>query len=262
LGAYLLGIIPLGKRLSGVTVSLTSYGQRLDTVHAAIFSILRGKYIPEQIILVVNEELSDAVKKSLRPFKKWGLRILQSENLGPHTKYFPAIREGLKFNTCLVTADDDIFYRRNWLQGLYDVHRAHPCDVVCWWAKAISFRGQTIGSYHEWPDVSNTNAAAHHFALGVGGVLYPHSMVTALLERGTSFVLTAPKNDDIWLHATAVESNHLIRQITDRFRWPLHIPGTQAVGLKHTNHLPDGNDKTVQLAYSSHALEVIRSAHG
>jgi hypothetical protein len=260
INARLLGWLPRGRRMPNVVVSLTSYGRRLETVHAAIYSILRGRCIPEQIVLVVNEDLNNGVLKSLKPFQKFGLRILRSENLGPHTKYFPLIREGLPIGASLVTADDDIYYRRNWLQQLIKVHLAHPEDVVCWWAKSIAFNGQAITSYHDWPDVSNTSAQTHHFALGVGGVLYPPTMIARLAEAGDGFCTPCPKNDDIWLHSIAVESGHKVRQVVKKLQWPRHIPGTQDGGLKHTNHLPDGNDRAVQETYTRRAIELIRKA--
>jgi hypothetical protein len=210
--------------------------------------------------LVVNEDLSEAVLRSLKPFKRFGLRILRSENLGPHTKYFPVIREGLPDGACLVTADDDIYYRRNWLKRLIKVHLVHTGDVVCWWAKSIAFNGQAVTSYHDWPDVSNTAAQTHHFALGVGGVLYPPTMIARLVAAGDGFRTPCPKNDDIWLHSTAVNSGHKVRQVVQKLQWPRHIPGTQDSGLKHTNHLPDGNDRAVQETYSPHSIELIRNA--
>jgi hypothetical protein len=260
MNAQLLGLIPMGRRLSNVTVSLTSYGVRLETVHAAIYSILRGHCIPSQIILVVNEDLTAEVLQTLKPFNKFGLRILRSENLGPHTKYYPVVREGLHFDECLVTADDDIYYRRNWLARLYAAHKAHPNNVLCWWAKSITFSGREITSYHDWPDVSNADAKASYLALGVGGVLYPPTMLVEMLAAGKGFVTPCPKNDDIWLHSIAVNSGHLIRQVTAKFQWPKHIPGTQAVGLKHFNHLPSGNDQAVKMTYSKEAINVIYAA--
>jgi hypothetical protein len=258
--ARFLGLMPKGRRMPHVVVSLTSYGHRLGTVHAAIYSILRGQYVPAEIVLVVNEDLSETVLHSLKPFKPFGLRILRSENLGPHTKYFPVIREGLPEGTCLVTADDDIYYRRDWLRRLVECHHAHPEDVVCWWAKSIGFGDQTIRSYHDWPDVSNTTAQTHHFALGVGGVLYPPTMIASLIAAGDGFLTPCPKNDDIWLHSIAVNNGHKVRQVVPRLQWPRHIPGTQDSGLKHINHLPDGNDRAVHATYTRQAVELIRIA--
>lgn len=253
-----LFIFPRGLCIPNLTVSLTSYGERLESVHSAIYSIVRGKYLPQRIVLVVNEELSDKVLRRLQPFKVFGLEILRAENLGPHTKYFPVIQAGLTESAVLVTADDNIFYRRNWLQLLWETHLIHPTDVVCWWAKAICFDGNAISSYHEWPEVCNRDARRNHFALGVGGVLYPQSMISALAAAGDKFKNVSPRCDDVWLHYVAIESGHQVRQVKEKMEWPRHIPGTQDAGLKHVNHLPDGNDKSVRLTYSTHAIELIR----
>lgn len=260
LAAKLPGFIGQGTVLNDVVVSLTTYGPRIRTVDATIFSILRGSFRPSKLILVLDEEIPPPVKARLEPYLKMGLEILRSENLGPHKKYYPVVKQGLRDSQCLVTADDDIFYARNWLESLYRSHLKNPEDVIAGWVKEISMQGSSLAPYQYWRDVSGTHGAAHHFAIGCAGILYPPSMVAALAERGDRFKACCPRADDVWLHATAVSTGHRIRQVTPELIHPVHLPGTQETGLKITNHLPDGNDKAARATYTQAELARIRAS--
>jgi hypothetical protein len=266
IGAWLPGVLGRGPVVEDTVVSLTTYGPRLDAVDATLFSILRGSIRPAKLVLVINEDLPPAVARRLQPFKKHGLEVLRSENLGPHKKYHPVVARGLPANVSLVTADDDIFYARHWLRDLRNQHLAHPGDVICGWAKRIAMQGDAIAPYHDWADVDGMHAATHHFAIGCAGTLYPPTMVAALKAAGMGFMQCCPRADDVWLHATAVRTGHQIRQVTPHFIHPVHLPGTQESALKVTNHLPDGNDKAIRATYTADDVQAIagswRAAEG
>ena len=253
---FVLGGRPVAK---GVTVSLTTHGARTNTVHAAIYSILRGRLVPESLVLVLNSEPTAAVAiRTLGRLKKHGLEVLIAPNFGPHTKYYPIVSDASRPLHNLVTADDDIFYPRDWLARLVATHEAHPDDVICWWAKEMRMGDGVLLSYQRWPNASNFEPRKSNFALGVGGVLYPRSMIEALRSAGTAFQDCCARADDIWLHATALRSGHRVRPIVREFTWPILIPDTQEQALKHDNHRPDGNDLQMTATYTAADLDGVR----
>ncbi len=257
--AHIPGVLGGRPFARGVTVSLTTHGARTRTVHAAIFSILRGDIVPESLVLVLNEVPTDPVAVStLARLKKFGLEVMIASNYGPHTKYFPVVIDPNRSLHNLVTADDDIFYPRDWLRRLVDTHQAHPADVVCWWAKEMRMREGVLLSYHDWPNAANFEPRKSNFALGVGGVLYPESMIAALRRAGTGFMDCCARADDIWLHATALRTEHRVRPIVCEFTWPILIPDTQTQALNHDNHRPDGNDRQMAATYTAADLKVVQ----
>ena len=76
-----------------VVVSLTSYNERVDTVFYTIESIGRGSVKPIRIILWLDEhDILNCLPSSLERLKKRGLEVLISKNYGPHTKYYPYVK--------------------------------------------------------------------------------------------------------------------------------------------------------------------------
>lgn len=259
--ARIPGLLRNRPVVKGVTVSLTTHGIRMDTVHGAIYSILRGSVVPEYLVLVLNSEPKSAVAiRSIERLKRHGLKVLIAPNFGPHTKYFPVVMQADRPLDILVTADDDIFYPRNWLERLVQTHRQYSEDVICWWAKEMRMENGNLLSYHAWPNAATFEADRSNFALGVGGVLYPHSMIRALRVAATGFLTCCARADDIWLHAVALRSGHKIRPIVCTFTWPVMIPDTQEGGLNHTNHLPEGNDLQMAATYSQLDLRALQEA--
>jgi hypothetical protein len=244
-----------------VIVSLTTYGQRLQTVAYTIESIAAGELRPRRCMLWLDDEKAFANRpESLRRLEARGLEVQLTENLGPHTKYYPALPTAAETGWPLVTADDDIIYPRSWLAALYRAHLAHPEEVHCHWASLVPVTGDTIGSYATWPRCRDTTASIDHFALGVSGVLYPPRMVEELMRRGKDFLNSSPKADDIWLHWVALQIGVPVRQVTDTPRhFPL-VPGSQEVSLLAGNVAGGGNDRWIANLYGPEDIRRLREA--
>lgn len=236
-----------------VSVSLTSYGERLRTVALAIESIAAGKSLPSRLILWLDHdaELPDGkLPKSLQRLQRRGLEICVAPNVGPHGKYFGYVNSLPRHEVPLVTSDDDIMYPRRWLASLYDAYLRHPQEIHCHWAKRITAPHGLIDHYEHWPVATDTAPSQANFALGVSGVIYPPAMLSELARRGNAFTDFCPKADDIWLHWTALQAGIKIRQIQAKaHHFPL-IPGTQGNSLLQSNVDDGGNNSSVQGLYS------------
>jgi hypothetical protein len=237
---------------SAVIVSLTSYGQRVPKVAFTIESLAAGRARPQQLILWLDDEqVYRELPPALRRLERRGLDIRLTDNLGPHTKYYPSLPVALDRGVPLVTADDDILYPRSWLLRLESAHRSDPAAIHCYWASVIGIRGGVIEPYATWRRCHDSTASPRHFATGVSGVLYPTSMVLALQARGTAFLSRCPRADDIWLHWVALNEGIGVRQLA---RTPRHfplVPGTQQQTLLAENVQQGGNDRWIQGLYTA-----------
>lgn len=244
-----------------VVVSLTTHGRRIETVHFAIESIARGNLKPRRLILWLDSEedfrrANDS--RALRRLKKRGLEILRSEPMGPHSKYFPYVESEYPHSIPLVTADDDVFYPKAWLEGLVRSYGARPSVIHCYRAHRMTFDGGQLRPYMEWPAVSTTEPKFSSFLTGVSGVIYPPFFLDVLKTAGDQFRDVAPKADDVWIHAQAVKAGVRVAQVG---RSSIVLPvalGTQRTALWRHNTVGDpgssANDAQVRFSYSAEML--------
>ncbi|NOJ60755.1 hypothetical protein [Arthrobacter sp. 260] len=237
---------------------MTSYGQRVSRVHLAIESVGRGTLKPSRLILWLDDpEAFRALPRELVRLQARGLEVRLTENLGPHTKYYPYVASLQAHHLPLVTADDDIVYPRRWLHALYASYLAHPLDISCHWANRVKTGDNTIADYAQWLPCRSTEPRSDHFALGVSGVIYPPMMLDALARLGTRFTVVSPTADDIWLHWAALQTGLHIRQVSKTPRhFPL-IPGTQQVTLRAGNVEQNGNDRWISGLYTAEDLQLL-----
>jgi hypothetical protein len=201
-----------------VDVSLTSFGPRIRSVWKTLETIGRGVERPRRIVLWLDDEaVAQKPPASLRRLVRRGLEIKQCADYGPHKKYFPYVMEKPPERT-LVTADDDVFYPREWLARLVSAHR--PGEVTAYRARI-----RTDGPYETWPICATSEPSRRVFATGVSGVAYPPQLLAVLRERGDDFLAVCPRADDYWLHFAAAASGIPVRQVSDlaAYFWPLRI---------------------------------------
>lgn len=106
----------------------------------------------------------------------------------------------------------------------------------------------------------STKPSLLHFATGVSGVIYPPFVLRRLKEVGTGFISVCPNADDVWLHAIALRAGVKIRQLWERpLRFPF-TPGTQDMGLYHSNVLLDRNDDQLRMMYTYDDLQRLKGA--
>lgn len=230
-------------------VTLTSHGDRVNRVARSIESIGRGTLKPSRIILWLDDPswLSRLPAALLRQQKR-GLEIRLTENLGPHTKYFPFVASEPEEAITFATADDDIVYPRWWLERLDAASKLSPGAIVCHRAHRIEVAGKSIPPYSAWTSVRTTEPHPSVFATGVSGVLYPARMVTALREAGLGFRSSSLTTDDVWLHWVALTNSIPVRQVADVPKGFWITPGTQKYTLMATN-LAGANDESIAALY-------------
>ncbi|MBR4563254.1 MAG: glycosyltransferase [Paludibacteraceae bacterium] len=203
----LLRVPSLGERKQAdVVVSLTSYGRRVKdgVVCYSIYSILRQTIQPKKIILWLDEEEWNEQNLPVRVkrLKEKGVNICFSENMRSHKKLLPAIKAFPE--EAIITIDDDVLYPAELIEKLVETHHAFPEDIIATHAYHPHYVNGQIEPYRQWQAAAKGTADKMHFALGVGGVLYPpHSLYLPMLDY-TIAQQYAPLADDVWFWGASI----------------------------------------------------------
>lgn len=190
--------------IANLIVSLTSYGERLADLKYTLYSLLQQSLKPEKIIvwLAFGEKLPN----ELNQFKKYGIEFKFCNDTKSYKKLIPALKEFS--DKCIVTADDDIFYERDWLKKLWDMHLRYPNDKITHIAHTVSFGSDGILlPYNKW--MHNVRAATcgkMYFPTGGGGTLYPPTPVSEYFLDENLYMKLAPNADDVWFYFMGILS--------------------------------------------------------
>ena len=246
------------RRVTGtadVVVNLTSYGDRVTSVHLAIESIVAGTIRPERLILWIDDaEILAHPPGSLERLRRRGLEILRTDDHGPHKKQYAFACMTDRPPTPLVAADDDVLYPRRWLEGLVAAHRRDPDVVAGYRARTIPIDAMGVEPYESWPLARTTVASFDIICTGVSGIIYPPRLLDLLKRASDEFLSVAPTSDDIWVHLIANRNGIRSRQIEAEPREFATIPRTQAESLSQRQ----GNASALG-AYEPADVERIRS---
>lgn len=207
------------KRETPLIVSLTSYRERFSDLPKTIYSLLNQTTKPDRIILWLDEECEDLayLPYEITQFIKNGLEIRFVKDIGSYTKVIYAFKE--LSNSIIVTADDDIYYPKDWLNKLYLSYIAHSEDIQVHRAHRVKIEENQIIPYEQWEKhVNEETARFDNFLTGVGGVLYPPNCFGKEVLREDIFLKEAPFADDIWLWAMALIHNRKIRVVQDHIK--------------------------------------------
>ncbi len=178
-----------------VIVSLTSHGKRIARLHHALETIAIGRVRPRHILVWLSADLkNEPLTGPLSRLRRRGVEFGYAPDVGPHKKYYYALDRAIEAGCSLVTADDDIYYPRNWLHDLFEAHSQTPDHIVSNRARRLSFEPDgEIAPYSAWPFMSNGEPDPLAFLTGVSGVIYPVAFLQILRQAGDAFRETVPK---------------------------------------------------------------------
>lgn len=186
-------------------VSLTSFPARIDTVQHTIRSILLQSKKPDKVILWLASgqfpDGTDSLPQELLSLRKYGLTIGWCRDLRSYKKLIPALRKYPE--AVIVTADDDLYYERNWLRILYEEYKKAPELVHCHRITQFSLRDGEYKAVGRGKNVS-PKASFLYKVTGCGGVLYPPHCLSDEILREDIFQKICSTNDDIWFWLMAV----------------------------------------------------------
>jgi len=199
--------------MSEIVISLTSYPDRIQTVHCVIESLFEQTEKADKIILWLSkqefprqyEDLPDNLK-CLVGTK--GFRIeWVSDNLKSHKKYFYALQDS---NSIVITVDDDVCYASTMVHTLVDSYRKHPNAISARNVHMIFRKNNNISPYMTWESYVTEYMGKECMdlcAIGVGGILYPPGCANERWFDKQGIKECAENQDDLWLKFNEIIDN-------------------------------------------------------
>lgn len=222
----LISLVTIGyinKDETLLTVNMTSTYHRLGMCRVALISILSQSILPDKVNLWVSREgyLSDIgiaddeiLTDLIESLPKENVEIINIcwvDNIGPYRKLIPILRES-DLDDLIVTADDDIYYDRDWLNGLllgYQKNAGKPVAIRAK-AKKTNFLGITT-SYIYWDLIKNKSASRNSFVVTFGGgAVLSKSMFRSKDIEDDTFLKIAPTTDDLWFSKLLENNNNKV----------------------------------------------------
>lgn len=188
-------------RREKITVSLTSYGKRLDLVYISIKSIMMQTMKADAIVLYLAEEDAHVKIRQEEELVKAGLQIKRNvKDLKSHKKYFYAMQEYPE--NLIITVDDDAIYDNGLIEDLYAKHLEYPESVICRRGHRMTKRNGKVAPYDLWEgNVKSVMPEKGICATGVGGILYPCGKYREAFLDEEGIRETSLYGDDLWLKA-------------------------------------------------------------
>ena len=223
------------KRATKIIISLTSFPARIDEVTYTIYSLLDQSVKPDEIVLWLGYDKfpnrEENLPDILLNLQNRGLTIKWCKDLRSYTKLIPSLK--MYPNDVIVTADDDVYYPKDWLKMLIKQHQKYPENIICHRAHFIRRNEDgTIKKYNEWElSTKMVRESYYNFLTGVGGVLYPPRSLYKDVLKSSLFQKLAPLADDIWFWAMAVLNGTKIRNIEKGYTKLVYINEAREMGL-------------------------------
>ncbi|MFV5685828.1 hypothetical protein ACM55I_10280 [Flavobacterium sp. GB2R13] len=195
-------------RKDKIIVSLTSFPERMYDIHFTLHSLLNQNLKPDKIILWLGEEEFPNKEKDIPEMvlnmKQNGLTIKWCEDIKSYKKLIYALNNYPR--DIIVTADDDVYYQKKWLELLYESYKREPLNIHCHRASRIQFDdAKDILPYKHWQsEIKSKSASYLNFLTGCGGVLYPPGCFYHDVSTKEYFMKLCPTADDIWFWAMVV----------------------------------------------------------
>lgn len=234
------------KRPRKLIVSLTSYPKRIPTIWLTIETLLRQSVKPDEIILWLAESQFekglDSLPESLLRLQKRGLTIRFCEDLRSHKKYYFALQEFP--NDLVILADDDMFYPRDTIRKLLQLHKQWPEDICCISAQVIHPDYSAAPSLWRNPHL-NEKKLQHSDCIqpftGSGTLIPPGALPEEAFEKEKirSLCLHA---DDLWITFMAHRKGSRITTLPKWRPFPVTIYGTAEGSLYYINAEENQND--------------------
>jgi hypothetical protein len=225
-------------------VSLTSYPPRFGTLHLTLGCLLDQSVKADRVVLWIGNDDIGKLPNAVRRLEDRGLEIRVCDDLRSFKKLVPAV-EAFP-DAFIVTADDDLYYPRDWLETL--VNGMEERAVVCHRAHRINHlaSGQ-IAPYVQWEiDIQDAKArrpSSDILPTGGAGALYPpYSLGPRVTDRAL-FQRLCPDGDDLWFYWCARMAGTLHKKVGGRMRL-LMWPSSQKSSLWESNET-GGNDRMI-----------------
>lgn len=224
-----------------IIVSMTSFPAAIKYAEEAVKSLLGGSVLPDKLILYVTMsqfaegEMPESLLALAKENPVFEIRNYDEE-IRSYRKLIPAL---IDFpDAIIVTVDDDVYYGKDMLKDLLDLHEMVPDAVLAHRAKCIK-PGEPYKKWKKYRWYNFLFKRIHRNFLniqtGVGGVLYPpHSLKPEMLDSKL-FREIAPTTDDIWFWAAGVANGYPVIPVPFGQNKPRGVHKPKELSLKFSN---------------------------
>lgn len=243
-----------------IIASLTSYGERINSVHLAIETILNQSMPVDKLILwLAEDEFNfDNLPNNLEIlYKKNLIEIKFCKDIKSYKKLIPTLK--LYSDEIIITFDDDVFYDKELVEKLYEEYLKYPETIHCGRGHKILFDSKkNILPYSEWNQKSDNHLEDYDiFPTGAGGILYPPNCFHKDIYDETLFLNLAPNADDIWFKAMTLLNDRKSKILSQNYKQYANIvtiEGTQENSLYFKNLYEGLNDKYLKDVFNHYNL--------
>ena len=225
-------------------ISLTSYAARFGTLSLTLKALLHQSIKPDHVVLWLDEEDEDRLPADVLALTSEGLEITTCPKWRSFTKIMPTLDAFPE--SFIVTADDDIYYPRDWLAGLVD-GLSGGAKIACHRAHRVTLNAENLPrNYDDWAhNITHPERSPLVFLTGVMGVIYSPGVFHPDVSRQDLFSELCPSSDDVWLYWMHRLAGVEAQKIGSRSRI-LEWEGSQAQSLQLSNVAGSGNDRAIQ----------------
>jgi hypothetical protein len=230
-----------------LVVSLTSYPPRFSTLSQTLRSLLDQTCAADRTILWIAEKDYRHLPSDVLGLTRFNLEIRSCDDLGSYKKLVPTLKAFPE--ACVVTADDDLYFRPQWLADLVaEAHLWPGCIIAHRAHLAVRDPSGPFSAYAGWElqtaELADRSEAALLFPTTGAGVIYPPRSLDARVTDVREFMRLCPTADDLWAFWMGRLAGTCHRRTSKQY--PLVAwPKSQQVALFHTNLLRNENDRQI-----------------
>jgi len=245
-------------RSQEIIVSLTSFPARIDNIWITIETLFRQSLKPDKIILWLaeNQFPNKVLPKSLDRMKDRGLRIEYCDDIKSHNKYYYSMNKYP--NAIIITVDDDVYYERNILRNLLELHYKYPKCIAANRAHKITFESLNIKPYGKWKHNVSDETPSHYLVpTGHAGTLYPPGLLHNEVFSKDLLKRLCLKADDLWLKIMALKNNTMAVTNGKYNKDFISVKSSQRKKLVSMNVLNGGNDQQLTNIINYFNLDIL-----
>lgn len=244
--------------MNKIIASLTTYGSRINSVELTIKSILNQTKKADKVILWLAEDefnLNNIPINLLNLHKNNLIEIKFCKDLKSYKKLIPTLI--FYPNDIIITFDDDILFKEDLIERLYEEHLKFPDIIICARAHKMLFNlDNSLKSYKKWNHrIEDFCENYDIFPTGGAGALYPPNCFYKDICNEELFLSLSPSADDVWFKAMTLMNNKkskVLSQDKKEFTKLEIIEDTQDYTLYNDNRYL--NDKYLKNVFDKYSL--------
>jgi len=237
-------------------VSLTSYGERVKTLHYTLVSLITQTCKPKEIIVWLAE--GECLTDELRALEQY-VSFKFCKDIRSYKKLIPTLK--LNLLVPIVTFDDDVIYPATQLEQLYTTHLAYPNAVICHRAHQVGMTNKGFMPYLQWQfDATSQKPSNTLMPIGIGGVLYPVASLADDVTDDGLFMTLCPSADDIWFKYMALKKDTKTKLVANPAPYCeyLHVANAGEQSLWHENKTENDKQLNNLLNYDPSFITLVR----